>query len=223
MAVGDLITLEELKRAYYYPASLTEDKRRDENLSASITTASQAIRKFADRSFGMGTETKTMAYEYDSSGFIDINDAWKVLKVEFVFGGLHTKIEEFYWRAEPQEGPPYYYLTIPHWAGIYSPQMGFRYNLDVIARDRGWPGLIPLVEVEAEFGWPEVPVDVKQAAIYTAAKFAEKPGQFVSERIQDYAYTTQLRGTPAEPNTGTVTALPQEAQDLLAPYVRFQI
>lgn len=224
MAFGDLISLEELKVAL--SLSKTEvDVRRDEKLQQAITYGSQAVRSYADRAFGMPLVAETQSYEYDSSGFVDINDAWKVENVEFSFGGFKTPITTFYWRALPQAGPPFDYLSVPHWAGIYSPEMGFRQNMDVIARDRGWPGLIPLIEVTAEYGWPtpNVPTDVKQATIYTAAKFAEKPGALVSEHVANYSYTTQLRGTNNDPNVGNVYAIPAEAADLLAPYIRFQI
>lgn len=211
---ADLITLEELKIALGYSET---EALRDAKLEKAISAASNAVRRFADRSFGLPLVKATRTYEYDSSGFLDIDDAGVVISVNFVFGGLETPITTFYWRAEPQEGPPYTYLRIPHWAGVYSPEMGFTYNLDVIARDKGWPGLIPQVKVEAEWGWPEVPEDVRQATIWTAAKFAEKPDQLVSETIEHYSYTSQAR------TGGPLPAVPSPAQDLLAAYVRFQI
>jgi hypothetical protein len=213
---ADLITLEELKIAL--GASLTEvDDLKDKKLAKAISAASVAVRRFADRSFGLPLVAGSRIYEYDSSGFVDIDDAGEVSSVVFIFGGLEMPITNFYWRPEPQEGPPYTYLAIPHWAGVYSPQMGFTKNLDVIAKDRGWPGLIPTVKVFGKFGWPEVPDDVRQATIWTAAKFQEKPDQLVAESIANYSYLSQNRGSGPPP------AIPPDAQDILAAYVRFQV
>lgn len=214
----DLITLEDLKISMRIPDTDTD---RDAQLSKAITLASASIRSFTDRSFGAPIKKGVKIYEYDSSGFLDIDDAMAIENVEFVFGGLKTPITNFYWRAEPQAGPPYSYIVIPVWAGIYSPQMGFKYNLDVISRDRGWPGLIPVVEVTAKFGWPEVPDDVEQAAIWTAARFSEKPDALISESIANYSYTTQLRGGGGF--GGPLGAIPSEAQDILASYIRFLV
>lgn len=211
---ADLITLEELKNAL---GDSEVDELLDKKLEKAISAASTAVRRFADRSFGLPLVKGSRIYEYDSSGFVDIDDAGAVQNIVFIFGTLETIVTPFYWRAEPQEGPPYTYLRVPHWAGVYSPEMGFRYNLDVISRERGWPGLIPQIKVEADWGWPEVPEDVRQAAIWTAAKFAEKPDQLVSESIEHYSYTSQARVG------GPLPAIPSPAQDLLAAYVRFQI
>lgn len=212
----NLITLAELKAAMNIAAG-DADEVRDAKLVSAIEGASAAVRKFADRAFGTEEKEGTRTYEYDSSGFLDIDDCMLVHSVAFIFGGFETPINEFYWRAEPQEGPPYSYLTIPHWAGIYSPQMGFKINLDVISKDRGWPGLIPTVKVTANWGWPEVPADVRRAVIWTAAVMSEKPEEFVSESIAGYSYTTSNR------TSGAPQAIPPQAQDILASYVRFQI
>jgi hypothetical protein len=216
MPAPNLITLTELKAAMNIAAG-DVDVVRDAKLESAIEGASAAVRRFADRAFGLPETPGIRTYEYDSSGFLDIDDCMAVTSVAFVFGGFETPIDQFYWRPEPQEGPPYNYLTIPHWAGIYSPQMGFKINLDVISKDRGWPGLIPTVKVTASWGWPEVPADVRRAAIWTAAVMSEKPEEFVSESIAGYSYTTSNR------TSGAPQAIPPQAQDILAAYVRFQI
>jgi hypothetical protein len=212
----NLITLAEMKAAMNISAG-DEDPVRDAKYEQAIRYASSAVRKFADRAFGTAEVPGTRIYEYDSSGFMDIDDCMAVTAVAFIFGGFETPLEEFYWRPEPQEGPPYDYLTIPHWAGIYSPQMGFKTNLDVISKDRGWPGLMPTVKVTANWGWPTVPEDVKEATMLTAAAMAEKPDEYVAESIAGYSYTSANRSAAAP------TAIPSRAQDILASYVRFQI
>lgn len=213
---NNLITLAELKSAMNIAAG-DVDAVRDGRLEIAIRDASAAVRRFADRAFGIPETLGTRQYEWDASGYLDIDDAMAVTTIVFTFGGFEFPIEPFYWRPEPQEGPPYTYLTIPHWAGIYDPEMGFTKNLDVISKDRGWPGLIPTVKVTGSWGWPEVPPDVKRATIYTAADMSEKPGNYVSESIAGYSYTTSNR------TSGSPTAIPSVAQDILAAYVRFQI
>jgi hypothetical protein len=212
----NLISLAQLKIAMGITAAEV-DLVRDEKLELSIADASAAIRSYADRSFGLPAVKGNRIYEYDASGYLDIDDAVSVESLVFIFGSLETPIEPFYWRAEPQEGPPYTYLTVPQWSGSISPEMGFTYNLDVISKDRGWPGLIPTIKVTGEFGWPEVPADVQRAAIWTAAAMAEKPDEMVSESIAGYSYTSANRTSSA------VTAIPSRAKDLLAAYERFQV
>jgi hypothetical protein len=212
----NLINLEELKFAMNIAAGEV-DALRDARLQQAIRDASAAVRRFADRAFGKPEVPGTRIYEWDASGYLDIDDCMSVTSVVFTFGGFEFPIEPFYWRPEPQEGPPYIYLTIPHWAGVYSPEMGFERNLDVISKDRGWPGLIPTVKVTASWGWPEVPADVRRATIWTAAAMSEKPENYVSESIAGYSYSTSNR------TSGLPTAIPAQAQDILSAYVRFQI
>jgi hypothetical protein len=213
---GNLISLAQLKASMGIAAGEV-DIVRDEKLEQAIAFASVAIRSYSDRAFGTPAVKGTRIYEYDSSGYLDIDDAMSVESLAFIFGSFETPIETVYWRAEPQEGPPYSYLTVPHWAGSIDPEMGFRYNLDVVSKDKGWPGLIPTIKVNGEFGWPDVPADVQQAAIWTAAAMAEKPDQMVSESIAGYSYTSSNRTSSA------VTAIPSRAKDLLAAYERFQV
>lgn len=213
----DLITLDELKYA------LSDDideatPELDQRLRKAISGASEAVRKFADRSFGEPNVVATRIYDYDYSGYLDIDDAWEVQTVEFVMRSLGFPLTNEYWRAEPVAGPPYEYIIVPKWAGIYSPQMGFRRNLDRISKEANWVGVGPQVKITAKWGWPEVPQDVRQAVIWTAANFAEKPDQMVGESIANYSYTSQSRASQGPP-----PAIPSKAQDILAPYVRFQI
>ena len=217
-----LITLEQLLRA----KGQKEESLNPgdvERYEQAIETASEACRTFTDRKFGQKVYTASKQYEYEGNAYLDIDDCQKVEEVVFIFGELRTPITTFYYRALPQDGPPYTYLTIPHWAGIYSPEMGFTKNLDVIVKDHGWPGLIPLVEIKGEWGWgQEIPPDVRQAVILTALDYTDAPEPFISENIQGYSYTTAIRTGPGQ-NDLLPTAIPGRAQDLLLPYTRFQI
>jgi hypothetical protein len=71
------------------------------------------------------------------------------------------------------------------------------------------------VTVTGRFGWPTVPADVKQAAIWTAAYFLETPKPYISVTVSDYSQTF---ATPT-PNVD----FPERAKDLLAPYRRYNL
>lgn len=216
---ADLITLEELQIAMGDNTSEV-DAKRDKKYEKAIAAASEAIRLYTDRSFGLPIATASRSFEFDESGYLDIDDCVKVNTVSLKIMTFEEPIPIEYWRAEPQAGPPYNYLLVPRWKGIYSPEMGFKRNLDVISKERGFPGILPLVVVNADWGWPTVPEAVRQAAIWTAAKFQEKPDKLISESIANYSYVTQIRTAEG---TGAPTALPIDAQEALEPYVRMLI
>lgn len=221
---ADLITLEEFKIAMGNSTSEADDAR-DKKYSKAISAASDAIRQYTDRAFGAPVEPGTRVYEFDDSGYLDIDDCMKVNTVAIKVSTFEQPLETEYWRPEPQAGPPYTYLLIPKWHGIYSPEMGFKKNLDRISKERGFPGLLPTVIVNADWGWATVPEAVRQAAIWTTAKFQEKPDQLVSESIANYSYTTQIRGGGSGQPGGSTqpTALPIDAQEALEPYIRVLI
>lgn len=211
---NNLISLERLKIA---KGDTSVNPTRDAKYEAAIAFASEAIRKFTDRSFGLPIKNETRIYDYDISGLIDIDDASVVEMVEFKLGNLVTPVQSYAWRAEPQSGPPFDYLVIPHWAGVYSPEMGFTYNLDIISKERGWPGTPPVVLVKGSYGWPEVPYDVQEAAILVAAEFSENPNENVSESIENYTYS---KGGSRAFGAAESVAISGRAKDLLNPYVR---
>jgi hypothetical protein len=219
----DLVTLEQVKIAKGENPADHSDPNEDKAIEQAIEEASAAIRNFTQRDFGIPLVTESRQFEYEGDNFVEIDDAHEIDEVAFKFGTTRSLVTTFYWRAEPQNGPPYTYLTIPHWANAYSPEMGFTYNLDVFSRDHGWPGLIPLVEVTGTWGWAETPADVQRAAIITAIAFQQDPSSYVSESIAGYSYTTALREGTGAPSDLTPTAIPGKAQDLLQPYIRFTV
>lgn len=210
----NLVTLEQVKIEKGIDLN---DHKLDVKFEYAIAYASEAIRKYCDRSFGIPLKTETRVFDYDISGFIDIDDATAITNVEMAIGTFITPIQPYAWRPEPAGGPIFDYLAIPHWAGAYSPEMGFTYNLDVISRERGWPGVPPTVKVTGSWGWPEVPADVQAAAVLTAILFADDPDENISESIENYAFS---RGGSRQFGAAESVSIPGRARDLLSPYVR---
>lgn len=181
-----------------------------------IRSASAAVRAYADRDFTLNASAiaTSRTFEYDDSGYIDIDDAQSVTGVQIVFpyGGFPQALTTTQWQALP------YNSVIKDNIIIYSPffspgarEMGFTYNLD---RYEGPIGPPPLVEVTAVWGWPEIPEDVQQAAIWTAAAFAEDARQVTSESIEGFSRSM---------NVLAPTALPLRARDLLDEYRRLSV
>jgi hypothetical protein len=214
---GNLVTLEQFKRFKGIEAS---DHDRDESIEDAIAFMSEAIRKYTDRSFGLQTNSGVRVFDFDDSGYIDIDDATKIEGVEIAIGSLVTPIQSYAWRAEPVKGPIFDYLVIPHWAGVYSPEMGFTFNLDVVSKERGWPGVPPTVLVKGTWGWTEIPPDVQAACLIAVANYADNPDENVSESIENYSYS---RGGSRIYGATESVAIPGRARDLLSPYVRFMI
>lgn len=213
----NIITLEQVRRA----KGLQDDEHAsDEKYEDAIAFVSEAIRKYCDRSFGLPLTTGVREYEYDQDGFVDIDDAASIESVEFKIGTFIAPVQPYAWRAEPIKGPPFDYIAIPHWASSYSPEMGFMYNLDVLSRERRFAYLPPTVLVKGTWGWPEVPLDVQQAAILTVINYADDPDENISESIENYSFS---RGGSRQFGAAESVAISGRARDLLAPYVRFLI
>lgn len=191
-----------------------EDTNRDAKYTQAIAGASAAVSNYADRGFGLPQITEQRSFEWDNSGFVDIDDCTNVLDLIYSIGGYDTGVAANQWRAEPYGLTTFTYIVMPPISGMYfSPAMGFKENLDVIYKDRGFVGLGPIVKVTATWGWPIVPGDVKQATIWTAAEMGQEPTAYISESIANYSRTSASRTLAQE-------ALPERARDLLAPYVR---
>lgn len=211
-----LITLNEMKVAEGVdPADMT-DAKRDAKWAQAILFASAAIDKYCDRGFSSSVITEQRQFEWDNSGFVDIDDATAIQDVIYSIGGYDTTVATNQWRAEPFAFPVFTYIVMPPISGmLFSPAMGFNQNLDVLYKERGFVGLGPTVKVDATWGWTTVPDDVKMAVVWTAAGMAADPNPYVSESIANYSHAIALRGpTVAE-------AIPERARDLLAPYVRY--
>jgi hypothetical protein len=209
---ADLISLDRLLDALNKLLVDMEPQEVDK-YTAAIKSASAAVRAYTDRDFTLNASGVATArtYEYDDSGYIDIDDAQAVTGVTVTFpqGGFPMTLTSTQWEALPYNAPVKDSLVLyaqTYYAG--SREMGFTYNLD---RYEGTMGPPPTLEVTATWGWLEIPEDVQQATVWTAAAFAEDARQVTSESIEGFARSM---------NVLAPTALPLRARDLLDQYRR---
>jgi len=202
--VPDLITLQSLKDAIGIPAV---DTGRDVRLTQAIKNASSAIRTYTDRDFATALVTETRNFLYDGSGTLEIDDCAASSITAVTVAG--TSISSSQYIAQPDRRSPVHYWLLINGVNGVSPAMGFTYGLDTY--DFNQP---VTVTVTASWGWPVVPDDVQQAAIYTAAAMAESPKPYISQQFE--SYSVQM---PAP----MVDAIPSRAKSLLDPYQRLRL
>jgi hypothetical protein len=217
-----LITLNEYRAYKGWEAGYID---KDPQVTALIPGASAAIINYTGRDFGSVLVTETRSYEYDGSGYLDIDDATAVTAVAVEiphFPDSELTVDQ--WRAMPprrDDSPVFTYLSLPGWGYGVSPEMGFLRNLDVYARE-GRLGLNPsMVKVTGQWGWPTVPEDVKLAMFWTLDEwFGRTEGEgLAAEAIVDYSRSYQ-RGTQLMPEA---SAVPGRAKDILSHYARIYV
>lgn len=217
--MADLLTLSEYKT---YLGIDPTDNRDDAQITALLAAASQAVRSYTDRKFEIAAGATTRVFQYDGSGFLDIDDATAITKVETDAGVLGASplyeldVQEYTPMPYRESGTdqPYYYLVIHsgRWLPA-SPEMGFERNMDRL----GYIERQPLISVTATYGWLAIPEDVKLATAWTISSIKQEPqsDELSSEAISGFSRSWN-RGIP----TTVRLALPGNARDLLAPYVR---
>lgn len=218
---GDLLTLAEYRSAVGIDIT---DTRNDARFNSLVPLVSDAIRAFTERDFGAPTITEDRVFEYDGSGYLDIDDASDVQSVAYTYPNTSvsdTILSSGAWTPRPQrrdDSPIFYYIAIGGgWAfGGISPEMGFERNLDVWVREHGFAGGGGQVKVGATWGWPTVPGAVKMAAIWTMQAWLSRPqGQgLTAEAIEGWSRSW---GNSASGSTPRL-AIPDEARDLLVQF-----
>lgn len=199
-----LISLEDLKTVLGKPT--TED---DAALLISLQGATQAILNYTGRQFLSNAGTETRYFPYDGTGTLFIDDATSIASVRLE-GRLLSPSE---WLTGPHNEPVVWWLDLPTFYDRRQGRdvMGFTHNGDKI--DRLLPSTI-MVEVVGDWGWPYVPADVKQAAIWTATSLFENPSPYISESIEGYSRTIGPAPT---------AAVPTRAKAILEHYTRFYL
>lgn len=219
-----LITLAEFKLRVGLPAGVSPE---DSAYQAALDDASAAILNEYDRDWGVATVTENRNYSYDGSGVLTIDDASQINSVQFQNGSI---LPATAWRAK-REGPAsvqvYSWIALPviEWgSGSRSlGEMGFLQNLDrFIAQPGGFPELT--TTVNAAYGWPTVPDDVKRAVAITAWDYVQtsptggQAGELASESVAEVA-----RSWFAEQSgegVGSPEPIPARARALLEAYRR---
>lgn len=154
-----------------------------------LKAGSQAVRTYTGRTFEVATGVLSdRTFQYDGSGFLEINDAQSVASVTGAYGQSTRPLLSEEFLAQPYDGKPVFewiQLMEGSW-GVGSPEMGFKRNLDKLY-DRGLVSPV-LMTVSGDWGWDEVPADVQQAVIWTAAALSDDASNsFQSESIEGYS------------------------------------
>lgn len=222
--MADLVTLSEYRTASGVDAT---DTRNDAKITFWIPMVSQAIRSFTERDFGSSIVTEERTYEYDSSGYLDIDDAATITQVVFAYpNAADIILTADEWRPKPErrdDSPVYQYVLLPGYVGqtYGSPEMGFKSNLDVYYSERGTRGLPYRAKVTATWGWSVIPSDVKMAAIWTLQEWDSRPsGEAVtSEAIEGWSRSWGGKGSAS----AAAMAIPARARDILVNYARVAV
>ncbi len=208
-----LITLERYKTALgLNPLTTSPD---DDKYEAAIDSASMLVRNFTHLTFeiaGTGALAATRQFEYDGSGYVDIDEAQSISAVGILgnySGATSRALTQYEWSAYPLRGPVKTWIRVPVGIGGISPEMGFAYNLDTLYYK--YPTTPGFVTITAIWGWPYIPADVQQAVIWTATSIAETQRPYQQESIESYSRT---RG-PSD----SAESLPERAQVALMPYI----
>lgn len=212
-----LVTLSRFKSSFDNIADPSAPNPKDAQYSAAIVAASDLIRSYTSMNFDLFDELadpEPRVFEYDGSGYLDIDEATTVVSVTHQAGyegAQIVTISPFQWGAYPLNASVKYWLQLPQDLGLYgmSPEMGFTYNLDTLFYK--YQTRPSLVTVTANWGWPMIPEDIQQATVWTAMSIAETSKPYTSESIEGYSRT---RGAADDGE-----ALPERAKAALAPYL----
>lgn len=218
---ANIITLSEYKSLMGIQAG---NSTKDLQIAALLPAASRAVRSFTGRRFELASGPATeREFQYDESGILDIDDCTSVSLIETdagVLGQTYTLTSD-QWTVMPQDDSDVYYYVIVHGGPYFgvSPEMGFPRNLDQ------WPWLAfrkPFVTVTADWGWDELPADVKLATAITAQELLGVGGGTggKSEGLTSEAIEGWSRAWGSRQGGGQSLAIPNRARDLLVSYQR---
>jgi len=209
MAQSEIITLNQLKDSLGIPYT---DTTKDIRLEQAISSASSAIRTYLDRDFGTALVTEERSFIYDGSGVLEIDDCASGSITQVTVADRVLTPKEFL--AHPfRRSPVNFWVELAPAYGI-SPAMGFTWGLDTYYLYANPITRLLTVKITADWGWPIIPDDIQQAAVYTAAAMAESPKPYMSQNYG--SYSIQM---PAPFDC----AIPERAQALLAPYQRLRL
>lgn len=215
----DLITTDE----YLTATGISVGDADVDQIAWAISVASQTIRDYTDRDFVLTADavSGTRNFVYQGNNELEIDDAVAVTQVAIAPTTFDTgrTLDPTEWYAVVNKDGVIDHIelyTLFGARGRYSPEMGFTRNLDTL----------PIIDypvtltITATWGWPEIPRNVKQAAVWGAADFMSDPGPYNSESIANYSRSY----IGARAASAMVTnALPERALALLEAYNRINV
>jgi hypothetical protein len=201
-----------------------EDALRTAN---AITAASNAVRSFTDRYLVLASEATVgpREYRYRGHGTLDIDDCTTInsISTKAEPWAVSRTLDPSEWFALKEVLPVYDYVELytRFLASGQSPQMGFKRNLD----NYPFTPYPTVVVVDAVWGWPEIPAQIKQATLWTADMFLTDPGEpYTNESIAGYSRSYSQARLAGGLTPGAITqALPDRAIALLDPFLRWTI
>lgn len=223
--MADLVTLSEVRAILGIDPTNTRD---DAAYTALIPGASDLIKSYTERSFGDSVVTEERTFDYDGSGYLDIDDATDItlVKLAYPYGAPDITLTTDDWKPMPSrraDAPVYTYIDMPAYVGAVwgSPEMGFANNLDVYARERGSYGIPPRIKVTGTWGWTTVPEDIKLAAAWLVQSIKSRPisDGLSSEAIEGWSRSWGMRAG----SSAASLAIPEPVRDILARYSRIEV
>jgi hypothetical protein len=189
-----------------------------------ISVTSEAIRSYCDRDFTLTTDADPAPrdYRYRGHHMLEIDDCVEVHSVAVAPNNWSAgrTLDSSEWIANDMDAEVFSWLEIFSiflWSGG-SPVMGFKNNLDQYPA-RFYPTILT---VDATWGWDQLPLVVKQAAIFTVTDLTSdlSEGEAVSqsERIASYATSVSRSGAVLPESV-----LPYKAQALLDKYAKIPV
>ena len=217
----DILTLEEYKAF----SGITNTKN-DAKYTANLPAVSLAVSMFTGRDFSAPQVTEERSFEYDTSGYLDIDDAQSItaIKATIPWSTSDYTFSEDEWYAQParrDDSPVYWYIALPGFPAGGSPEMGFKQNADVMYREGRWRGKPTLIKVTATWGWPFVPADVKMAAKWTMDDWIARRPETAGAAEAIESFSRNFAG--GRMGEAVAWAIPMRARDLLAAYTKVQI
>lgn len=222
----DLITLDDYLASTGAVIADT-DPATQSQITWAITAASQAVRSYVDRDFTLNADAvqAPRSYRYMGAHGLEIDDATSINSVSLAANQFQTGrvLDSSEWFASAIENPDgvldsiELYTILSPWSGAGSPEMGFQRNLDTY-------GAVPypvVMTVDAVWGWPAIPANVKEAVRLTVADYIADPSPYNSESIAAYSrsWSSSRTGASMRP----INALPDRALSMLDPYLRINV
>lgn len=191
---------------------------RDAQLTAALAAAEDTVNRECGRNFSADPVTESRIFPYSGTGILQTDDFTTLLSVT-INGGLLGLSYCLPGPPPSVPGDPYFFIRVTGRGP--SPAMGFMWNADVLASEGR--NAVGNAEVEAVWGWTEVPESVKQAVTWLTTEFAADQGDgggkdLASESQGEVTYVYDRTGD--ESTSKSQPELPPRIRQLLHPFVR---